>query len=312
MDHFFNLTPDIILAALESQGFITTGGFRQLNSYENRVFDIEIENEPRIIAKFYRPGRWNQDAILDEHNFLWELKSEGIPVVAPIKLKNDKTLFEYEEIKVSLFPRVVGRNPQEFLPGELKKVGRRLAQIHNVGARTKSKNRLLMDVANYGYPDLNSNLKWIAPEMIRRYEAAALAILEHLEPKLSSKNFIRIHGDCHKGNLINDGTEFMFVDFDDFCNGSPAQDFWMLFGGDEDEIHRDQSEIILGYEELREFNDDWIKLFSPLRGLRMIHYAAWIIKRWEDPSFPRLFPEFNTYRYWAEETEALERIAWKL
>jgi Ser/Thr protein kinase RdoA (MazF antagonist) len=149
----------------------------------------------------------------------------------------------------------------------------------------------------------------IAPEVHSRYLHAAEDILYELEECLQPESFIRIHGDCHKGNLLHRNDEFYFLDFDDFCNGPVAQDFWMLLGG---ELNDDNAELIEGYRELRDVSDRELSLFEPLRGLRIIHYAAWITKRWSDPSFPRLFPEFGTYSYWAEETEALEQIAWKI
>jgi Ser/Thr protein kinase RdoA (MazF antagonist) len=166
-------------------------------------------------------------------------------------------------------------------------------------------------VDTFGKPALELLQTWVGPEVRGRYFESAEKILKVLEQKLNPESFIRIHGDCHKGNLLHSGTEFYFVDFDDFCNGPEVQDIWMLTGGDSEEA-RTQREILLeGYEELRAFDRSTLSLQEPLRGLRLLHYSAWIAKRWKDPSFPRLFPDFNTYPYWAEEAEELEQIAWR-
>ncbi|MGZ3770286.1 MAG: serine/threonine protein kinase [Bdellovibrio sp.] len=330
---FYNLNPEKVLLAAEKAGFIPTGEFTQLNSYENRVFDIKLEepyapdlsnisgtsNTPEalnknknLIAKFYRPYRWSKEAILDEHEFLISLKNEGIFAVAPLQSEDDKTLFEIEGMYVAFFPKILGRMPQEFLSGELHKVGRLMAQVHNVGARKPALHRPNLDTLNQGWSTLDFLQEWISPELRKRYNIAAEDILYAIDDTVDSSEFIRIHGDCHKGNLLNNGKEFFLVDFDDFLNGPVMQDFWMLLSGDEDSLDDEKMQIIDGYEELREFPHhqwSWIPL---LRGLRIIHYAGWIGKRWEDPSFPRLFPEYNTYKYWAEEVEALEKIAWQI
>ena len=312
---FYNLDPEKVLQAAENEGFLTTGEFSQLNSYENRVFDIRLEtpfeDHTNIIAKFYRPNRWSKEAILEEHQFLLDLKAENIPAVAPFLLKNGSTLSEQYGMYATFFPKVRGRMPQEFLGEELMQIGRLMAQVHNIGAQRKALHRPTLDTSYYGGWETLDNLQsWIAPEVRGRYNDAAEMILNHLDDLLDPREFIRIHGDCHKGNLLHNGSQFFLVDFDDFCNGPVIQDFWMLLSGEGEEAQREQDEIIKGYEELREFPDhQW--LWVPwLRGLRIISYAGWIAKRWEDPSFPRLFPEFNTYKYWAEEVEALERIAW--
>ena len=316
-DSFYKLTPDDVLNGVEEAGFMPTGEFQQLNSYENRVFDVWLEKDAdsnpgqqtRVIAKFYRPGRWSKLALEDEHNFLADLVSEGIHAIAPLKLRNGSTLMQHNGLFYALFPRFAGRMPQEFLPGELKQVGRTLARIHNIGSRRPARHRLRMSAEEHGWNQLEDLAPRIDPGLWPRYEKACSLILEHLDEYLDEKSFLRIHGDCHKGNLLHAGQEFFFVDFDDFLNGPAAQDFWMLLSGSE---AAEKEEMISGYEELRDFPDEQLELFEPLRGLRILHYAAWISKRWSDPSFPRLFPEFGTFRYWAEEVEGLEKIAWSL
>ncbi|MNJ91249.1 serine/threonine protein kinase [compost metagenome] len=315
---FYNLNPEKVLQAAENAGFYPTGEFTQLNSYENRVFDIKLE-EPvngvnNVISKFYRPNRWTKEAILEEHEFLLSLKAEGIPAVAPlIQSQSSSTITEVDGMYTAFFPKVLGRMPQEFLQGELQKVGRLMAQVHNVGARKVAHARPTLDTSYYGGWDTLDFLQdWITPEVRGRYTEAAELILHAIDDIFDPSEFIRIHGDCHKGNLLSNGKEFFLVDFDDFVNGPVIQDFWMLLSGDDDQIDNEKDQIIDGYEELREFPHhqwDWIPM---LRGLRIISYAGWIARRWDDPSFPRLFPEFNSYTYWAEEVEALEKIAWKV
>lgn len=309
-----------MLAATEEAGFRPTGEFTQLNSYENRVFDIRLEKgsneQDRVIAKFYRPGRWPQEALLEEHDFLFDLVKEGVPVVAPLKLRNDKSLCSISNMFVAFFPKFVGRMPEEFLEKDLYQVGRRLAQIHNIGARKAFHHRAVLSEAPFSsWDNLDLLSRWVAPEVWPRYEKATIAIIETFETKINPKNFIRIHGDCHRGNLLakmlpGNQREFFFVDFDDCAMGPQVQDFWMLFSGSD--FEEEQDLIVSGYEELREFPDQQMKWIPLLRGLRIFSYSAWIARRWSDPSFPKLFPNFETYSFWAEETEALEKIAWSI
>lgn len=319
---FYQLDPDLVLAATEEAGFHPTGEFTQLNSYENRVFDIRLETggDPeamaRVIAKFYRPGRWTEAALSEEHEFLFDLQREGVPAIAPLLQRNKKSLNYMSGMFVTFFPKFAGRMPEEFLGDDLHQVGRRLAQMHNVGARKSFKHRAIIGEAPHSpWENLELLSQWIAPEMWPRYEAATLHIIESLEQNLDYDAFIRIHGDCHRGNLLQrqlagNKREFFFVDFDDTAMGPEVQDFWMLFSEKDSKLEQDL--IIAGYEELREFPDKQLRLIPLLRGLRIFNYASWIARRWKDPSFPKLFPTFNTYTYWAEETEALEKIAWSL
>jgi Ser/Thr protein kinase RdoA (MazF antagonist) len=310
---FFNLSPDKVLQTCEAAGFMPTGEFSQLNSYENRVFDIKLENnKDSIIAKFYRPGRWSSSALMEEHDFLKELNLEGIPAVAPLQLANRKTLIDCDDMHVAFFPKIRARMPQELSPKEFEQVGILLARLHNVGGRVDAPNRPQMSSDQYGGWNVLEELEpWIASEVRDRYLKAAEALLNAVDDEIDPSCFQRIHGDCHKGNLLHTGSEFFLVDFDDFSNGPIIQDFWMLLSGGEEgeeELHS----LIYGYEELREFPEEQLGWIPLLRGQRIINYAGWIAKRWQDPSFPRLFPDFQTYTYWAEEVEALEKIAWSL
>lgn len=316
-EDFYDLTPDEVMNAVESAGFSPTGEFTQLNSYENRVFDVRLENKDRVIAKFYRPGRWSKETILEEHEFLLDLKSHGWPAVAPLKIQNKGTLANENGIWFALWPKAMGRQVEELQLTEYEKLGRTLAHIHNVGEQKKAKHRPHMNVKTYGWQNLDILNPHIAPEVRHRYLAAAEAICSQLEENLDEKKFIRIHGDCHKGNILKtdsksgEPTEFFFIDFDDFCMGHPIQDFWMLLSAPEntDEGAEELDALARGYAEFRHFDDDWYDLIAGLRGLRIINYAAWIARRWEDPTFPRLFPQYTEFNYWAAETEALEKIA---
>lgn len=312
LSSFYDLHPDKVLQTAERAGFWPTGEFSQLNSYENRVFDIKLENRESVIAKFYRPGRWSKEALQEEHQFLGDLSAEGIRAVSPLLLKNKQTLIDCEDMWVSFFPKVRGRMPQELTLKEFEQIGILLARMHNVGGRRQAPHRPVLNTEYLGgWSTLEFLEKWIAAEVRDRYLEAAQIILENMDKHIQQDEYIRIHGDCHKGNLLHSGEEFFLVDFDDFCKGPVIQDFWMLLSGDESDSEEMQA-LVYGYEELRKFPDhqwDWVPI---LRGRRIISYAGWIASRWEDPSFPRLFPDFDTYSYWAEEVEALEKIAWSL
>lgn len=328
---FYQLTISDVLSAVEAAGFPTTGEYFQLNSYENRVFDVFLEPEltpaelnQHLIVKFYRPHRWSEKAIQEEHFFLEELNSVGLPVIAPIHFAaNNSTLFPYKQMWMAAFRKGMGRMPQEFSHEDLQKVGRTLARLHNVGSLKTATHRPNMNVDDIGEPALQRIEQWCAPEVWTRYNAAAIKIFDFLDEHLNESEFIRIHGDCHRGNLLKTDptpkereagidSEFFFVDFDDFCNGPEVQDFWMLLSGPVRSSQDDLNAILTGYDELREVPEDDLRLIPALQGLRVIHYSGWIARRWEDPTFPQLFPQFKDYLYWAEDTEALEQIAWSL
>lgn len=318
-EDFYDLTPNEVLNAVDAAGFQPTGEFSQLNSYENRVFDIRLENKARVIAKFYRPGRWSEQCILEEHEFLSDIKALELPAIAPLQLKNKSTLMQSESaIWFALWPKAMGRMVDELHLDDLKKLGRTLARFHNIGEMKRARHRPVMNTENYGWLNLNLLDEWVAPEVAHRYFAAATAILDFLDDELDESQFIRIHGDCHRGNILKTDSamsgsqsEFFFLDFDDFCMGHPIQDFWMLLSNDEvtDEGAEELNVIIDSYSELRNFDENATQLLPALRGLRIIHYAAWIARRWEDPTFPKLFPQFLDFNYWATETEALEKLA---
>lgn len=301
------------MAAAESAGFTPTGEFTQLNSYENRVFDVSLENGERVIAKFYRPGRWSGDTIREEHEFLFDLQAEGIPAVAPLLQADGSSVSVQENLWTAFFPKIRGRLPDELLDKDFVRVGGLLARVHMVGSRRKALHRpTLNQDPHSGWMHLDRLQDWISPEVRDRYLRAGEMVLEQIDDYFDPSTFQRIHGDCHRGNLLNDGQQFFLVDFDDFMTGPVVQDFWMLLSGDADRLEKERELLLQGYEELRDFPHeqwDWIPL---LRGLRIISYSGWIAQRWKDPSFPRIFPDFESYSYWAREVEALERLAWSL
>lgn len=311
---FYDLQPNLILSTAEKHGFIPTGELIQLNSYENRVFEIKLENRDSIIAKYYRPGRWNEKTILDEHRFTSELQKESIEVASALRLKNNSTLDTVDDIHYAFFEKVRGRMVQELTLPHFKKLGRWLARLHNVGSLHQAQNRANIGPTNDNkWLHLERMLSIVAPEVIHRYENAAVEIFERLDDALESFDFIRLHGDLHRGNILEDSVgDFVMVDFDDMINGPEVQDFWMLMPSSEIKGSAEFDTLIECYSELREFPYEQLELIPLLRGYRIVTYAMWIMNRWQDPSFPRLFPDFGSYSYWAEETENLEKILFQL
>lgn len=311
---FYQLTPDFVLDAVEKSGWPVTGEFSQLNSYENRVFSLRTENNnEQVIAKFYRPGRWPESALREEHQFLKDLEAQGVAVVAPLTQKNKDTLSLHGNMFLTIFPKARGRMPQEFQLDELTQLGKVIARLHNTGAQRPSKHRPMIDAEHMGQDALHI-IEQLLPHTIKpRYMQTANELLDILDEELDPRKFQRIHGDCHRGNVLQTDDpgkpkEFFLIDFDDFGMGPVAQDLWMLFRHDDDDVDDEIDAFLTGYTELRDFDEDELRLMTPLRGLRILHYAAWIAKRWEDPSFPQLFPHFGSDAYWFEELKALEGV----
>ena len=310
-DLFYNLDPNLILLSAEKNGYAVTGELIQLNSYENRVFEIRLEDRNSIIAKYYRPGRWSAATILDEHHFTAELKSESLEVAEALVLKNGSTLDQIENINYAFFDKVRGRLVQEFRPEHYRKLGRWIARLHNIGRRKEAEQRAYLGPSeDQKWLALEQLIKTVSPEVRGRYEKAAYHIFETLDDKLLDVSFIRTHGDLHRGNILEAADEsFVIVDFDDMINGPIIQDFWMLLPSEETEGSIEYENLVSGYSELSEFPHEQLELIPWLRGYRIINYAMWIKNRWKDPSFPKLFPDFGSYSYWAEETESIEKIA---
>jgi Ser/Thr protein kinase RdoA (MazF antagonist) len=331
---FFELTPERVLAAVESSGLNCTGRCLTLNSFENRVYDVELESEvfseelnsmavegqssasflklDRRIVKFYRPGRWTEAQILEEHQFLADLNAEEIPAIAPLKFADGRTLHQIpgSEIYFAIFPKVGGRSPDELDEDQLRRVGRLLARIHNVGATRKAPNRFPLTPQTYGISNLEFLMQggWVPLEFQNRYQSVVKEICTKIEPWFNQADFQRVHGDCHLGNLLWNSTGPFFLDFDDMVNAPPVQDLWMIVPGREPEAVQHRMVLLEGYEEFRSFDYRSLKMIEPLRALRIINYSAWIARRWDDPVFPRVFPQFGSHPYWSKELEALEDL----
>ena len=306
------LTPESVLDSVEGGGRRCTGRFLALNSYENRVYQLELEDGSWVVGKFYRPGRWSRDTILAEHAFIAELADEEVPVARPITLENGTTVGEVEGILFSLFPRVAGRTPQELGDDQVKMVGRLLGRIHNVGARRKEPHRMALTPETYG----RDNLRYLVendvlpPEIRDAYASTVNALLDRIAPLFEGVPTHRLHGDCHFGNLVDTVRGFAFLDFDDMVTGPAVQDVWMLAPSFDEEGVRQRHVLIDAYAEMRRFEPRWLALVEPLRALRFIHYSTWIARRWHDPIFQRTFSYFGTLLYWQKELQDLrEQIA---
>jgi Ser/Thr protein kinase RdoA (MazF antagonist) len=316
-NNFYHLEPHLILDCVEKHGFVPTGEIQQLNSYENRVFDIKLEASEdlptNLIAKFYRPDRWSLETLLDEHQFEIELKGESLQVAAPYILKNHSTVDHMNGINYTFFEKIRGRLIQEFLPADFLKMGRWMAQLHNIGEAKWAQHRVTMGpTTDHKWDLLDKMYDPVAAEVRGKYFEAAEEIFYALDEKLNDHKFLRIHGDLHRGNILESPNGFVVVDFDDFVNGPAIQDVWMMMPDQSFTESPEFENLVKGYEELRHFPHEQMELIPLLRGYRMINYAGWILNRWSDPSFPKLFPDFGTYTYWAEETEALTKIAYQI
>jgi Ser/Thr protein kinase RdoA (MazF antagonist) len=311
---YATLTPDRVLDALESVGLRGDGRLLALNSYENRVYQVYLEDAPTVVAKFYRPARWSDSAILEEHEFTRELAEREIPVVAPTVLA-DRTLHEFEGFRFAVFPRRGGRVPELDDPRTLEWIGRFVGRIHAVGAVRPFAHRPALDIASFGEEPRDYLLGhgWIPPELKEAYSSVVNMALDGVRrcyERAGPVAALRLHGDCHAGNVLwtDDGPHF--VDFDDCCAGPAVQDLWMLLSGERSDMVRQLGDVLAGYEDFRDLDPRELHLVEPLRTLRLIHYAAWLARRWSDPAFPAAFPWFNTQRYWQDRIlELREQIA---
>jgi len=314
--HPYNaLTPDVMLDAIETTGLVCDGSLLALNSYENRVYQVGIEGSKPIIAKLYRPGRWSNDAILEEHRFTLDLAELEIPVVPPIVDSNGHTLHQHQDFRFALYQRRGGRWPELDQPDNLEWMGRFIARIHVLGAVKAFDHRPVIDIQSYGrdsYEFLMAN-NFIPEELKLPYSTLVEDVLRAVEAgfvRAGQVNSLRLHGDCHPGNILwtDDGPHF--VDFDDARMGPAIQDLWMLLSGDRRQMTEQLGDILAGYTEFNDFDPRELHLIEPLRSLRMLHYSAWLARRWDDPAFPANFPWFNTPRYWEEQILALrEQLA---
>lgn len=303
---YAGLHPDLILNAVESIGMHPTGGVLALNSYENRVYQFEMEDGSFIVGKFYRPNRWSQEAIREEHHFTQELEEAEISVVAPISISGE-TLFEYDDFLFSVFKRQGGHPPNLENQQDLEVLSRTLARMHAVGAAQKFVHREALTVQRLGNQSRTFLLAsgFVPAEMEEAYATLTQHLLDRITPLMQNTPQIRIHGDCHMGNVLWRDDTPHFVDFDDCVTGPPIQDFWMLLSGERVDQTIQISTILDAYSSFYDFSGATLALIEPLRTLRIMHHAAWIGRRWHDPAFPPAFPGFDSSRFWGEHLLSL-------
>ncbi|HET8690644.1 MAG TPA: serine/threonine protein kinase [Steroidobacteraceae bacterium] len=313
---FANLSPDLIADAVEAAGFPGDGRILALGSYENRVFQVGVEDSQPVVVKFYRPGRWTDAAIAEEHAFARELAAQEIPVVAPYELERGGELGDgpvptFGGFRFAVYPRRGGQWPELGTPDDRQWIGRFLGRIHAVGAARRFEHCPRLSVQAMGRDSVDYLLaEGRVPEYIaHRYEQVSGEVLERVEAKfdeVGALRMFRIHGDCHRNNVLWTDAGPHFVDLDDCMTGPAIQDLWMLLAGRPAELRAQLADILEGYSKFADFDMAEARLIEPLRALRMLHYAAWLARRWHDPAFPRAFPWFGEARYWERHVAELE------
>lgn len=312
-----SLTPDVVLDALASVGLYGDGRLLALSSYENRVYQVHLEDAfegaPIVVAKFYRPQRWSEAQILEEHAFARELQAGEVPAVAPLAPQGE-TLHHHAGFAFSVSPRRGGRAP-ELDDGEvLEWIGRFLARLHIVGAQAPFRTRPALDLASFGQEPRGWLLAHhaIPLEVQSAWQRVCDQALERIriafaDAQEAGVRSIRLHGDCHPGNILwTPDAGPHFVDLDDARSAPAVQDLWMLLSGERAQRQKQLGALLDGYEQMREFDRAELALIEPLRTLRLIHYSAWLARRWDDPAFPMAFPWFGTPDYWRGQVQMLE------
>ena len=304
---YFGLGPDLILNALDRVGWKTTGKLIPLNSFENRVYQIGVYDEERefdVVAKFYRPGRWSQNLLLEEHEFTFNLSEFELPVIAPIRI-NQESLFKVDKFQFAVFEKIGGRAPNLEDDSVLSWIGRLIGRIHAVSATQSFRYRPSMSAGQFGREpvDFIINNGFMPAELRETYEGLVDLALTAIDGALTgaeNSSFIRLLGDCHPGNILwmEDGPSF--VDLDDAVMGPAIQDLWMLLSGDREAMALQLRKVLIGYEQFMTFDYQQVALIEPLRTLRIINYAGWLAQRWNDPAFQVAFPWFGSQRYWEE------------
>jgi len=309
-----SLSPDAVLDALDSIGLRGDGRLLALNSFENRVYQMGMEDGPPMVVKFYRPERWTDAAIHEEHDFVDQLAMNEIPVVPAMKF-NGQSLHLFNGFRFSVFAKHGGRAPELDNPETLEWMGRFIGRIHAIGALEDYRHRPVLDIESFGVEPSNFLMEhgFIPMDIIDVYRGVVAQALDGVRrcfDRAGEVKRIRLHGDCHVGNVLWTDQGPHFVDFDDSRMGPAIQDLWMLLSGERNEMTRQFSDLMAGYEDFYEFVPRELHLVEALRTLRLIHYAAWIARRWDDPAFPVAFPWFNTQRYWQDRIlELREQIA---
>jgi Ser/Thr protein kinase RdoA (MazF antagonist) len=312
------LSPDLILNAVESLGLRCDGRLLALNSYENRVYQVGIDEGEPLVAKFYRPGRWSDEAIGEEHAYTLELAEHEIPVVPPLVWEGGRTLLEYGGFRFALFPKQPGRTPELEDLDTLAWLGRFMGRIHAVGRTRPFKHRTALNIKTFGEDPFRFILEheFLPPYLAKPYESLVEEVLTRVRRAYAAAGIdpeadfgIRLHGDCHPGNMLWTREGPHFVDFDDCRTGPAIQDLWMLLSGDRLERQVQLSSVMEGYLQFTDFNPRELHLIEALRALRMIHHSGWLARRWEDPAFKTSFSWFATPRYWEEQILSLREQA---
>ncbi len=306
---FAGLTPEVICHIAEQLGLVSDQRLLPLNSYENRVWQIGLEDGEPLIAKFYRPGRWSDEAILEEHQFTMELAEAGLSVVAPLSI-NGTSLFEVDGFRVALFPRRGGHAPELAHEPTLRVLGRALGRMHLVGSAARFKHRPALSRARYGHDSIELLLSqgWIPHHLEQSFTSLTEHLMESVDAgweRAGGFTALRLHGDCHPGNILWRDDQAHFVDLDDCLSGPAIQDLWMLISGDRHERAVQLGWLLEEYCRFHTFNAAELNLIEPLRSLRMLHHNAWLANRWHDPAFPRAFPWFEDGRHWEQIIQQL-------
>ena len=315
---FDRLLPDAVLDALDAVGLRGDGRLLQLNSYENRVFQVMLEDGRAVVAKFYRPNRWSDAQIHEEHTFALALQAAEVPVVAPQVLRDGQTLahtvLDTQPFRYAVYPMRSGRAPELEDAHTLRWLGRFIGRLHGVGAQQAFVHRRTLDPTTFGHAacDRVLALDIIPPAQSSAWLDACRKALAATEQAFRSQPpaLLRVHGDCHPGNILwrDDGPSV--VDLDDACTGPAVQDLWMLLSGTRDAMAAQLAQVLAGYRQVRDFDPREIALIEALRTLRMVHHTAWLAERWDDPAFPPAFPWFGTPNYWEQQIAQLrEQIA---
>ena len=313
---FATLSPDLIVDAVEEAGFPVDGRVLALGSYENRVFQVGLEGVDPVVVKFYRPGRWSDEAIAEEHAFARELAAAEIPVIAPLEPPARDQLGGgpvpvFGGFRFAIYPRRGGQWPELGNADDRQWIGRFLGRIHAIGATRRFEHRTRLSPQAMGRDAVEYLLagEYVADYVRHRYEQVTDELLELVELQFEAVGPVRqlrIHGDCHRNNVLWTDAGPHFVDLDDCMTGPAVQDLWMLLAGNAADLRAQLDDILEGYEQFSSFDRAEIALIEPLRALRMVHYAAWLARRWHDPAFPRAFPWFGEARYWERHVAELE------
>jgi Ser/Thr protein kinase RdoA (MazF antagonist) len=295
------LSPELILEALESTGLQPNGGLLALNSYENRVYQAELDDGGFVVAKFYRPHRWSDAAIREEHNFTFELSDAEISVVAPMRI-DAESLFEYETYRFAVYPRQGGHPPNLENEDDLEVLARTIARLHAVGSAAVFDHRPALTCERLGAQSRSFLLEqqFVPLDIEPAYASVTEHLLQRIEPLLATLPVTRIHGDCHMGNVLWREDTPHFVDFDDCVMGPPIQDLWMLLSGERADQTYQLNLILDAYTTFYDFDASTLSAIEALRTLRIMHHAAWIARRWHDPAFPAAFPWFESPRFWSD------------